>query len=114
MTASDVDVVSIDLTGTGLTNGIGYLSVTADYKASLMLGEAPSEVETLLSIADEELEVDYYDTEYTFEITQGQVCTWTLSSPTCNTTLSGGYQALTMIIGCGDWDTDDDYVLLFD
>jgi hypothetical protein len=114
MVPSDVDVVSLDLTGDGLTNGVGDLQVTASYTASLALGEEPSVVETLLSIADEELETDYFDTTYTFTIMQGQQCSWSLGSPTCNTTASGGYTALTFISGCNDWDDDDDFVLLFD
>lgn len=114
MVISDVDVVSLDLTGDGLTNGVGDLEVTASYTASLALGEEPSVVETLLSIADQELENDYFDTTYTFTIFPNQTCSWSLGSPTCNTITSGGYTALTTITGCNDWDDDEDYVVIFD
>lgn len=112
-----VQVVSVTLNGSGLTNGIGYLQTTADYSASRAAGEVPCTITSSLTIDEGESESPkYFDMTYSFQITQNQTCTWTLSSPTCNTLTSGQYRALAFISGCGQppFDFEEDFSLLFD
>lgn len=110
-----VDVITTTLNGSGLTNGVGYLQATANYTASRAAGEAPSTVTSSLTIDEGVADsTEYFDTTYSFSITQNQTCTWTLSSPTCNTLSSGDYRALAVIAGCGTFDFGEDIALLFD
>lgn len=73
-----------------------------------------SQVESSLDIFDTVSLDSYFSTEYSFQISRGQTCTWTLSSPECQTLTAGEYCAAGLIFGCGGSDDADDYQWIWD